>query len=422
MIEFKRIATALCALLLAGSISIYAQGVKGWQVAPLPAVSYSSDLGLQYGLCADIYNYGKGDLFPDFKDHFYVEASRFTKGQTLLHLQYDSDKLIKGVRLSGALSYQYDPLFYLYGVNGAEAYVPELDLNPETGTARYSYQRTMVRGLLDALVPINSNFGWIAGASFYKMGQQDHRITDKYDISTSLYNQYVATGLIPSDQADGGAVIEAKAGLYYDTRDLPAAPNKGIQAEVFLNGSPGILSPDSAYLKLAARWRQFISLVPGNLVFAYQLAYQGTIAGETPFYMLPIIYNVYLRQTTNEGLGGCATLRGLLQNRMMGQSYAWANFEMRWKIVSFKVLGQDVYFGINPLFDAGYITKLYRPEATKAFYSAVDPADYERFNCSAGMGLKLAINENMIISFEGAQVLGHQEYPLGTVILLNYIF
>src|SRR5574344_1077604 len=70
------------------------------------------------------------------------------------------------------------------------------------------------------------------------------------------------------------------------------------------------------YLKLAAHWRQYLPLVSDRLVLAYHLAYQGTLAGETPFYMLPVIYTLYLRQTGSEGLGGLNTVRGLIQNRL----------------------------------------------------------------------------------------------------------
>lgn len=423
---------SIAALAMAACLTLNAQSVqdkKGWAVAPLPAVSYNSDMGFQYGICADIYNYGKGGLFPDYKDHFYAEASRYTKGQTLIHLQYDSDKLLDGIRVSGAFSYQYDPLFLFYGVNGEEAYDPVLDANKDISTARYNYQRTMFRGLLDIQGPIgmdssfpDGKFGWLAGASFYKIDQQDYNVPG-YLAETSIFHQYVSSGVIPGSQKDGGAVMEFKAGLFYDSRDFAAAPTHGIQAEAFLNGSPGILSPDSAYLKLVARWRQFVSLVSDKLVFAYHLAYQGTIAGETPFYMLPIIYNIYMRQTNNEGLGGCATVRGMLQGRLMADGYAWANLEMRWKIVSFQLLGMDIYLATNPFFDAGMITDLYRPQAVSAFYPAQPGGNIrELINCSAGLGLKLAIDQNMIISVEAAQVLGYPEYPMGMAILMNYLF
>ena len=84
----------------------------GWNFGPLPCVSYNSDLGFQYGVCADIFNY-KG-VFPDYRQRIYLEASRYTKGQTLLHAQFDSKYLIPGIRTTFSASWQYDPMFLFH--------------------------------------------------------------------------------------------------------------------------------------------------------------------------------------------------------------------------------------------------------------------------------------------------------------------
>ena len=394
-------------------------GVKGWNFGPLPCVSYNSDLGFQYGACADIFYYGDGSVFPDYLHRFYVEASTYTGGQSLLHAQYDSKYLIPGVRVTGAVSWQYDPLYYFYGFNGSEAFDPALNLNPATGEARYNCQRSMLRILLDLQGTLAGRLNWVAGTSFWGFGIQDFE-SKKYDPATSLYHQWVAEGKIDASQAAGGMRLEMKAGLVYDTRNLEAAPSRGIWAEAYINGSPDLFGASGkgvwggGYLKLAAHWRQYLPLVSDRLVLAYHLAYQGTLAGETPFYMLPVIYTLYLRQTGSEGLGGLNTVRGLIQNRLVGEGYAWANVELRWKLFEFKFIGQNWYLATNPFVDAGYVLQPYRPQ--------VFGVGSERFDVSAGLGLKLAMNENFIVSVEAAQVLGHSEYPMGLVIALNYIF
>lgn len=309
-------------------------GVKGWNFGPLPCVSYNSDLGFQYGACADIFYYGDDSVFPDYLHRFYVEASTYTGGQSLLHAQYDSKYLIPGVRVTGAVSWQYDPLYYFYGFNGSEAFDPALNLNPATGEARYNCQRSMLRILLDLQGKLAGRLNWVAGTSFWGFGIQDFE-SKKYDPATSLYHQWVAEGKIDASQAAGGMRLEMKAGLVYDTRNLEAAPSRGIWAEAYINGSPDLFGASGkgvwggGYLKLAAHWRQYLPLVSDRLVLAYHLAYQGTLAGETPFYMLPVIYTLYLRQTGSEGLGGLNTVRGLIQNRLVGEGYAWANVELR---------------------------------------------------------------------------------------------
>ncbi len=386
--------------------------VSGWNVGPLPCVSYNSDLGFQYGVCADAFYYGDGSLFPEYEHRFYVEASRYTKGQTLLHAQYDSKHLIPGVRVTGAVSYQYDPLYYFYGFNGAQTYEQSLDLNADTKTARYNFQRGMLRVLLDFQGRIAENVNWVAGTSFWNFKAQDFT-SDKYLASTSLYNQYVREGLISSVQSSGGSHLEAKAGLVYDSRDMEAAPSKGIWAEAYVNGSPRLFGVESGYLKLVAHFRQYLSLGTDRFVFAYHLGYQDTVLGETPFYMLPVIYTLYLRQTGSEGLGGLNTVRGLIQNRLTGEGYLWGNFELRARLFDFKFIGQSWYLATNPFLDAGYVSRAYREDV----FGVGD-----RYAVSAGAGLKLAMNQNFIISVEAAQVLGHKEYPMGLTIALNYIF
>ncbi len=403
----------IASLLTVCSVASMAQDkVSGWNFGPLPCVSYNSDLGFQYGLCADVFYYGDGSLFPEYEHRFYVEASRYTKGQTLLHAQYDSKHLIPGVRVTGAVSYQYDPLYYFYGFNGAETYDPALDLNKDTQTARYNYQRGMLRVLLDFQGQIAGKLNWVAGTSFWNMSNKDFS-SDKYLTATSLYNQYVATGKISAAQAGGGSHLEAKVGLVYDSRDMEAAPSRGIWAEAYVNGSPKLFGVESGYLKLVAHFRQYLSLGTDRFVFAYHLGYQDTVAGETPFYMLPVIYTLYLRQTGSEGIGGINTVRGLIQNRLTGEGYLWGNFELRARIVNFNFIGQSWYLAVNPFVDAGYVSRPYREDV----FGVGD-----RWAVSAGAGLKLAMNQNFIISVEAAQVLKHKEYPMGLTIALNYIF
>ena len=405
--------TSLIVGLLAMCTAAWAEDkVSGWNIGPLPCVSYNSDLGFQYGVCADAFYYGDGSLFPEYEHRFYVEASRYTKGQTLLHAQYDSKHLIPGVRVTSAISYQYDPLYYFYGFNGAVKYEKQYDLNHDTQVARYNYQRGMLRVLLDFQGRIAENLNWVAGASFWSMSNKEFS-SDKYQSSTSLYSQYVRQGLISSVQAGGGKHIEAKVGAVYDTRDLEAAPSRGIWAEAYVNGSPRLFGVESGYLKIVAHFRQYISLGSDRFVLAYHLGYQDTVAGQTPFYMLPVIYTLYLRQTGSEGLGGLNTVRGLIQNRLTGEGYLWGNFEFRARLFDFKFLGQSWYLATNPFLDAGYVVRAYRPDVF---------GEGDKYAVSAGAGLKLAMNQNFIISVEAAQVIAHSEYPMGLTIALNYIF
>ena len=79
-----------CLLLAALSLSLSVMAQKeeiiktGWNFGPLPVVGFDSDLGFQYGLCCDIFNYGNGTNYPQYDYKINVEASTYTKGSSIL--------------------------------------------------------------------------------------------------------------------------------------------------------------------------------------------------------------------------------------------------------------------------------------------------------------------------------------------------
>ena len=431
----KRLITITAALF---ALCIYAfagddEKIEGWNLGILPCVSYNSDLGLQYGVCADIFHYG--NIYPDYLQRMYVEASRYTGGQTLLHGQFDSRYLIPGIRTTFSASYQYDPMFLFYGLNGLEAYDKTRDANQETREARYAYKRSMVRVLADFQGEIVPHLNWVGGLSYWYYGLGDIDLTKKdketkesyevYDPNQTLYHKMREAGVFEDNEATGGSRLEIKAGAVYDTRDNESAHNRGLWAEAYLNGSPDLFGDGYNYLRLAAHLRQYISLWPERMVFAYHLAYQGTIAGQAPFYNQQNISTLFLRQTCTDGLGGVNTIRGLLAQRLVGDSYAWLNSELRINLFYFKFIGQNWYVATNPLFDAGMVTRLYKGEELARFYGrSVDDLKAEalKLHCSAGAGLKLVMNTNFIISAEWAKPFKKTDGDSALYIALNYVF
>jgi hypothetical protein len=221
-------------------------------------------------------------------------------------------------------------------------------------------------------------------------------------------------GIIKADEAQGGYALELNAGLVYDTRDIEAAPNHGIWAEAYLNGN--VLSHQ--YLKACMYFRHYIDIpihIPaGDPVFAYRLAWQQTIAGETPVYMIQNNPLLVQRNMISEGFGSSNTIRGLRENRILTEGMAWVNAELRVKLVNFKLFNQYFYVAVNPFFDAGIITKTYRAaefEAAKAINAATfkpleqlyDATKVGDIVYSGGAGLKIAMNQNFIVSVELAK-------------------
>jgi len=394
----------------------------GWNFGPLPCISYNSDLGFQYGICADIFNY-KG-VFPDYRQRFYVELSRYTKGQTLIHAQFDSRYLIPGIRTTLSASYQLDPMFLFFGLNGIEPYDRTLDCNKDIRTAYYNYRRSMFRVLTNFQGPVIPGLEWTAGVNYWHFVTSDLE-SDSYSAENTLFRKMKDAGVISPDESTGGPAIEFKVGAVLDTRDNLSAPGKGIWAELYFIGSPDIRKMGYDYLKICAHWRQYISLGSEKLVFAYHLAYQGNLAGKAPFYIQQNISTLYLNQTCTDGLGGMNTVRGLLAQRLVGDSYAWTNVELRIRLFSFNLFNQSWYLATNPFFDSGMVTSLYKGEELSSFYGrSVENLRSEAVvpHCSAGAGLKLAMNRNFIVSAEYARPFKKTDGDGTVYIALNYIF
>ena len=432
----------------------------GWSLGVLPTATYSIDNGFQAGAFGDIYYYGDGKTYPDPLHKISWEASYFTHSHRMrFYLAYDSKYLIPGMRINASLTYVDDPLYSFWGFNGP-ASVQDYALwgNRNTTLAAgtnlnyYGMSRKMLRGLANVQGRITNHLNWAAGVNFWKWDLGDMRDNGVksgsgdskvyYDNNLTLYKKYQEIGAITADEKDGGMALELNAGLVFDTRDMEAAPNRGVWAEAYLNGNV----INQRYLKACAYFRHYIDipihLPAGDPVFAYRLAWQQTIAGETPFYMIQNVPLLVQRNMISEGFGSSNTIRGLRENRILTEGFAWMNAELRVKLVSFKFLNQFFYLAVNPFFDAGIITKPYRTNVLTgvvkdAGLAAHDFSDYvkyltdnnktadlETFNAihgagydgtiydpaaikdiiySAGAGLKLAMNQNFIISVEMAK-------------------
>ncbi len=465
--------------LVAATLSLGAQDknketVKtGLNFGPLPAIGYSSDLGWHYGALSDIYWYGDGSTYPEYRWKANVEVSRYSKGNTVLHTFFDSKYVIPGIRISAAVSYFGNNTYNFYGFNGGSTlYVPELDRistldpivnrkNPYNSSTIYTGGQgfyIMKRDIFRVATCFQGNFGdshwgWAAGLTYWwiKTGHARNRglnpmTSNNPDIS--LYDIYVKNDIIPEAEKNGGHHLELKAGVVFDTRDHENNPTKGTNLEVYMFGSPDIISKhNNNYLKLAVHFKQFFTLAPERLVFGAHLAYQGLIAGNAPYYMLQSIQSINMKQINTEGLGSTCTLRGTVSNRLMGNGYAWMNTELRWNFVRFKWIGQNWTLATNPFFDMGMIVQPYRPEKMdnlkndNSIVAKVDGKEYKAsdfylndagmLHMSAGIGLHVIMNQNFNINFEFGKAFfdgkkaawaNNDGAGIGINIGLNYIF
>lgn len=394
---------------------------KGWSIAPLPAVSYDSDLGWQLGAMIEVYNFGDGSLYPEYKHKFMAEACYFTKGSGIYHIFYDSKYLIKGLRVTASASYIPNTMMSFYGFNGYTS--PYSSSIVDDNPSFYAIERNLFRTMVDIQGSILNNFRWAAGIAFqhYDTGAVDVK---KYRDNPSLYKKYVSAGIINADEARGGSHIELKLGAVYDTRDNEPDPRRGLYADAVLYGSPDIINGRGYhYMKLGASFRHFVPLVKDKLTFAYRLSYQGTIAGRTPFYVQQNYNTLFLRQINSDILGGAISLRGVLYNRVVADGMAWANVEVRFRPVHFKLLKQEWYIAFNPFFDAGMAVQPYRLDDMKASADEqIYDGDHESVHMSAGIGGKLVMNNNFVLSIEYGIPFDKRDGNGGLYLNLNFIF
>lgn len=410
------------------SVSLYAQEkVKtGFGFGALPAISFDSDLGFQYGAIVNLYHYGDGTNFPKYDHSLYMEWSRFTKGTGINRIMYDTEKLIPGIRATVDVTYYTDQMLSFYGFNGYQTVYEDT-----RSRSYYSHERNMFRAKADFQGNFgDSHFGWVGGYTFYNFAIDSVDI-DKLGLEPisggSLYQRYVNRGLISADEANGGSINYIKLGAKYDSRDQRAFPSKGIWTEAVIQTAPGFLN-DMPHNKFALIHRQYFKLM-NDMVLAYRVDYQTTVgSGKVPYYAQPLLITSFLTAAANQGMGGARTLRGVMRNRVIGDAVAFANLEFRYKFLKFSFLNQNFYLGTNIFFDSGMILKPMEiagfDQMSTAVKDELQLGEFEsgKLHSSAGMGLKIGWNENFVISVDHGRSFSQQDGKAGTYINLNYLF
>jgi len=419
----------LLSYLLCIALSVFSQQKPktGFGFGALPAISYDSDLGFQYGALVNLYDYGDGSRFPKYNHSLYLELSTYTKGTTIARVRYDSEKFIPNVRTTIDVSYVTDLMSDFYGFNGYQSvYNPDLS---KANRNFYKNERNMFRAKADFQGYFGElKLGWVAGYSFYdfKIDTVNIKKLGLNAISGGdLFQRYQNWGLISADEAAGGRINYFKAGLKYDSRDQLACPMKGIFTEAVIQTAPSFLN-DKPHTKFALIHRQYFTLAK-DLSFAYRLDYQTTVGNDkVPYYAQPLLLTSYLIAATNQGLGGKSSVRGVLRNRVIGDAVGFGNFELRYKFLKFEWLKQNFYLGTNVFFDSGIILKPIEMDLTNV--STLDKATYfntyesGKLHSAAGIGLKIGWNENFIISTDFGKSFDKQDGNSGFYIGLNYLF
>ena len=404
----------------------------GWNFGVLPSVAYDADLGLQYGALTNIYYFGDGSTYPEYLHSFYAEAAYTTKKFGIFRTAYDSRHLIPNHRLSIDLTYLPDQMCDFYGFNGYQsdynAAYTDGDDPAYISRAYYKYRRDLFRFSADIQGEISKPLYWNAGVGIlsFAVGPVDvdrlNKFTrDEADYlpdTVTLFDHYVQYGYIRPDEATGGTHPYLHGGVTYDTRDRQQNPRRGIHADAFLTYYVGLGSM-SEYnnLKFNAAFRHYLPIIENRLTFAYRVGTQLNVAGDCPFYLNTYLNQLYMQRVVYEGLGGANSVRGIMRNRILAPGVAFANVELRTQLFSFKVGKNMFYVGLNPFLDAGMVVQPYRavvsdPHTTTPtadLDTSVDTQGLYDPHIGGGCGLKVAMNDNFVLSVDWATAFDKQD-------------
>ena len=426
-------------LLFSSALTLSAQEKhvrQGWTFGVLPSVAYDADLGLQYGALTNIYYFGDGSTYPEYLHSFYAEAAYTTKHFGIFRFAYDSKHLIPGHRLSVDLTYLPDQMCDFYGFNGYQtdynaAYSNQND--PAYISRAYSkYRRDLFRFSADLQGTINKPWYWNAGIGLlhFNVGSVDIDRLNSYTSNpdkwlpdtVSLFEYYVRDGYISATEAGGGFHPYLHGGVTYDTRDRLQNPTRGIHTDAFLTYYAG-LGQMSNYgnLKFNFNFRHYLSLYTDRLILAYRVGTQLTLAGDSPFYLNTYLNQLYMQRVVYEGLGGANSVRGIMRNRILAPGVAFANVELRTRVASLKLGKNMFYLGLVPFLDAGMVVQPYEGDIMLdphnfAHSDALigDPSLYDNSrtyepHLGGGVGLKVAMNDNFVLSVDWATAFDRQD-------------
>jgi outer membrane protein assembly factor BamA len=447
----KKILNLFLTALIALSLSGQENKVKtGWKLGGiLPAVSYDSNLGFQYGVLFEFFNYGDPSVYPEYYDHTYTEVSRYTKGSGVYRFMFESNHLIPGVEFITDLSYLPDLANQFYGFNGYESVFNKDWMDNKAADYRsamfYRFQRDQFRFRTDFLGKLSGDhLKWTAGFTFQNFrissvnieklnkGRKNNPLPSVAE-EPGLFELYSdSLGLITANEADGGWVNTLKAGLVYDSRDNRPNPMKGIWTETGIEISPKFMGNDWGFSKFYITHRQYFTLVENDLSLAYRIGYQTTLSGEAPFFYQSQVLTYRLTGQSSEGLGGVSSMRGVLKNRVIGDAFVLGNVELRWKPIHFTFLKKESYLGLNLFYDLGMAVKgITLPDNLQSTFNSrmklYSFSDFfnrgaEKLHHCAGISIMPVWGQNFVVAIDIGKSFNEQDGNIGFAFGLNYLF
>lgn len=115
-----------------------------------------------------------------------------------------------------------------------------------------------------------------------------------------------------------------------------------------------------------------------------------------------------------------------MRNRVVGDGFVLGNAEVRWKFLNTVVFKQNLYLGTNLFADVGKVVD--KIDVNPDFQGqAVDEDDFfaygsEGYHVSAGIGLKIGLNQNFVVSADYGLATDNRDGESGLYITLNWLY
>jgi len=311
----------------------------------VPVVGGSTDLGFGGGFFAGLarnqkyydpflWNIDSSGLVT-FK---YNDATGLTVPYQDVYVRLSVPRLFDApLRLEVRPSYTWETLYY-YGLgNASSSRAP-----PGKSSDYFTYTRGHPQFDVDVRFRIADHFAGRVGfryiQNFVRAPTGSKLVEDQRSESPEIRRLIGPLG--------DNAVVLAKYGVQWDTRDNEISSHRGSFDTIDLKLSPGPTAMfPYRYGEATLNLRGFVPLYEKQVTLAVR-AVADWMFGNVPFYELE-------RFDDTAAIGGTNGVRGVPAGRYYGKIKTFGNVEVRSELFKFRALGKSVGFALVPFFDAG---------------------------------------------------------------------
>ncbi len=289
-----------------------------------PWFGYTTDDGIFIGASATLYNYGFGDTPYQNKMTFHAG---YATGASRYRASYlgEFPNILTGTFLILARGSGLEVLNY-FGTGNETKFDKGLYTN-------YFYK---VRQIQFAIAPRYDHSFLLNGLNIWGDASVRYFMTDPNSTTDSSFlrmnNPYGIGNLI---------FTTVGYGLNYDSRDIPAAPTKGVYMAFNVHSTPAIMNNKDAYTKIGGDARIYLS---ADIFHEVTLGLR--LRGEKIFGTYPFFESAFL--------GGLRDLRGFVRERFAGDASLLGNAELRIGIGYFSILMPGIW-GLSIFSDEGRV-------------------------------------------------------------------